>query len=300
MIDIAASHKNRIGCSEVAAALGVSPWQTAYQLWEIKTGRRERDDIGGLLRIRLGNKLEQVVAELYQERTGNAVMRDRKEYTHPNMPLVGHIDRRIVGQRKGLEIKTSLSKWIWDEWGEEWTDQIPIHYLTQVMSYLLLTGWESWDVAALLAGPELKIYTVKASTDLFGMIAAGVNVFWRCVETDTPPPIATPEDAIRRWPESVPGQSVILPADSTPILDSYRQTKAEIKRLDGELAQSELALKAIIGDAETLLDDGGKTICTWKSQASTRLDVAAIKADGLYNAYAKTTTSRVFRLKGEK
>jgi len=45
-IDIAASHRARLGCSNIAQALGLSRWGTAYQLWERYTGR-DRLESGG-------------------------------------------------------------------------------------------------------------------------------------------------------------------------------------------------------------------------------------------------------------
>ena len=83
-------------------------------------------------------------------------------------------------------------------------------------------------------------------------------------------------------------------------LAELRRLKAEIQDLEKLAQRHELALKTSLGTAEALLGPDGKPLCTWKTQSSTRIDTAAIKAAGLYETYAKTTSSRVFRLKGEK
>ncbi len=60
-IDIAASHRKRIGCSSIAQALGLSRWGTQYQLWERYTGRAEWPHLGNELRVALGEPMEDVL-----------------------------------------------------------------------------------------------------------------------------------------------------------------------------------------------------------------------------------------------
>ncbi len=38
----AIARRGRLGCSEIAAAMGLSPWKTPLRLWEEKTGAVER------------------------------------------------------------------------------------------------------------------------------------------------------------------------------------------------------------------------------------------------------------------
>ena len=77
MIDIAASHRERIGCSQIAPALGLSQYGTRYQLWQQYTGRAERPDISGYLRVKIGEPMEPVLMPLAAERLGRALRRDR-------------------------------------------------------------------------------------------------------------------------------------------------------------------------------------------------------------------------------
>ena len=39
-------HRTRIGGSEVAALVGMNPWMTNVDLFQIKTGRKKRADLG--------------------------------------------------------------------------------------------------------------------------------------------------------------------------------------------------------------------------------------------------------------
>ncbi len=57
-----------IGSSDAAAIMGVSPWQTARQLWEVLTERAvpEKPNFA----MRRGRRLEPMARRLYEERTG--------------------------------------------------------------------------------------------------------------------------------------------------------------------------------------------------------------------------------------
>lgn len=300
-IDIAASHQRRLGCSNIAQALGLSRWGTAYALWEQYVGRAERPSISNHLRVALGEPMEEVLRPFVAEKLGRELRRDRREYLHPNLPLIGHVDYRasaLNGEpRPVVDMKTSLGWGAKNRFGADGTDEVDVDVLLQMQGYLLLTGAETAYVAALVPGPELKIYTIRADRELHQLICAGIESFWWHVQNDMPPDPATLDDAARRWPQALIGQTVTADADTQATAAELRRIRAEIRDLERIADQHELALKAAIGEAEALLGADGKPLCTWKAQSSTRVDTAAIKSAGLYETYAKATTSRVFRLK---
>jgi predicted phage-related endonuclease len=304
-IDIAASHRQAIGCSKIAQALGISRFGSQFQLWEQYTNRKAPwPDIGNQLRVALGEPMEEVLQPFVEMRLGRHLRRDRKEYRHDSLPLVGHVDYRASvldsrEKRPVVDMKTSLGWGAKSRFGDDGTDEVDDDVLCQMQGYLMLTGADTAYVAALVPGPELKIYTIQRDDDLIALISERIADFWHHVQTDTPPPPATLDDAARRWPDSN-GNAVTADGDALSALAELRELKAQIQDLQQAHDVCELAIKAALGDAETLLGPDGKALCTWKSGQSTRLDTAAIKAAGLYDQYAKTTTSRVFRLKGAK
>lgn len=303
-IDIAASHKQRLGCSKIAQALGLSRWGTTYQLWEQYTGKAPWPNIGNQLRVALGEPMEDVLRPFVADLLGRLLRRDQKEYLHPDLPLIGHVDYRASAlngeKRPVVDMKTSLGFGARHRFGADGTDEVDDDVLLQMQGYLMLTGAETAYVAALVPGPELKIYTIQADPECHELIKDGITSFWWHVQNDMPPDLTTLEDASRRWSQHVDGQTVIADADALELLADLRIAKARVKDAELERDVLELALKTRIGEAEALTGPDGKPLCTWKTQSSTRVDTAAIKAAGLYETYTKTTTSRVFRLKGEK
>ena len=303
-IDIAASHRARLGCSNIAQALGLSRWGTAYQLWERYTGRAPWPNLGGELRVALGEPMEEVLRPFVAAKLGRELRRDRREYLHESLPLIGHVDYRASAlngeKRPVVDMKTSLGWGARQRFGAEGTDEVDDDVLLQMQGYTLLTGAELAFVAALVPGPEIKVYTIPADPDLHTMIAEGVENFWWHVTSDTPPEITTLGDANRRWKESRSGLTVAADDVALTALRELRELKARIEELEAARDGYELALKTAMGEAEALIGAEGKPLCTWKLQPSTRVDVAALKAAGLYETYTKTTTSRVFRLSSEK
>lgn len=302
-VDIAASHQSRIGCSKIAQALGVSRWGTAYQLWEQYTGKAPWPNLGNQLRVALGEPMEDVLRPFVADLLGRELRRDRKEYRHESLPLIGHVDYRASAlngeKRPVVDMKTSLGWGSRNRFGADGTDEVDDDVLLQMQGYLMLTGAQTAFVAALVPGPELKIFTVQADREIHTMIAEGLENFWWHVTNDVAPDIATLEDASRRWPQHSANR---IPStdDTEALLNNYRALTQEIKDKEEQADALKLAILQEMGEAEAIIGPDGKPLCTWKTQAATRLDTAAIKAAGLYEQYAKTTTSRVFRLPASK
>lgn len=248
MPDIAASHANRIGCSMLAQALGITRnFGTRHDLWLEYTGRQQREDIGNELRVALGTPMEDVLKPFVEAKLGRRLRRDRHEYVHPTLPLVANLDFRaeaLKGEhhRPVVDTKTSLGWGARHRFGEDGTDQVDEGVLLQMQGYTLLTGAPVAYVAALVPGPELKIYTIEADHELHEMIEDGVADFWRLVETDTPPDPETEAEARQRWPRHSDGKII----DADDALAVMFQHLADCKRRGKEVADEEQALKDLI------------------------------------------------------
>lgn len=314
-IDIAASHRTRIGCSQIAQALGVSQWGTPYQLWEQYTGRAPWPDIGGDLRVALGEPMEDVLRPFVGERIGCELRRDRMEYIHPDLPLVGHLDFRVsktapaviaaLGRpaikRPALDMKTSLGWGSRHRFGADGTDEVDFGVMLQMQGYSILTGSELDFVAALIPGPEIRIYPIRADAEIQTHIAEGISEFWWHVKHDVPPPITTHDDATRRWPLST-SKSVVATAAASAMVTELRAVKADLKDLEARESELELLLKQEIGDAESLVGADMRPLCTWKSQNNRALNTKRLRDErpDIAEEFTLEKTIRVLRLAGDK
>lgn len=314
-IDIAASHKTRLGCSKIAQALGVSQWGTPYQLWEQYTGRAPWPDIGGDLRVALGEPMEDVLRPFVAERIGCELRRDRMKYLHPDLPLVGHLDFRVsktapaviaaLGRpaikRPVLDMKTSLGWGSRHRFGADGTDEVDFSVMLQMQGYLMLTGAELAFVAALIPGPEIRIYPIFADAEIQARIAEGITEFWWHVQNDVPPPITTHDDAARRWPASA-SKSVVATAATAEMVTELRAVKADIKDLEARESELELLLKQEMGDAESLVGADRRPLCTWKSQNRRALNTKRLRDErpDIADEFTLEKTIRVLRMAGDR
>lgn len=298
-IDIAADLQHSIGCSELAVALGMSSYETPFQLWERKTGRAPGKQ--STLAMRLGVPMEPVIKALYEERTGRKLRRNHKKFQHPWLPLVGHLDYEVVGEKGIVDGKSSLSFGGRSRYGADGSDELPPEHILQGQGYLMLTGKEWIDFAVLMVGPEFRIFTLKADLEIQTMIAEGIKEFWDHVINDTPPELMTLEDVSRLYKKSTLAAKAI-DSQTASLLESYRELKKEIKTRELQADSYELLIKEAMGEHEALTDDQDKPLCTWKSQVSKRLDTTAFKEahPDIAANFTKETNSRVFRLAKEK
>ncbi|MFM0042150.1 YqaJ viral recombinase family nuclease [Paraburkholderia sediminicola] len=191
--------KNGIGGSDAAAAVGLSPYQSALELWLVKTGRdadlRQPDADDTTEPVYWGTLLEPIVAASYTKQTGNRVRRVNAVLQHPTIPwMLANIDREIVGVPtvQILECKTA------GEFGARlWRDGVPEYVTLQIQHQLAVTGKRAADVAVLLCGQALEVHRIERDDELIARLVELEAAFWRYVETDTPPPADGSESADR-------------------------------------------------------------------------------------------------------
>jgi putative phage-type endonuclease len=178
-----AARRNGLGGSDSAAALGLSPWKTALELWAEKSGQITAPaEISEPMRW--GNLLEPVIRQEYAERTGRTVVVPPETLVHPTHKWMRANVDGIAEVARLFEAKTARTA---DGWGEPGSDEIPQPYLIQVQHYLHVTAFPVADVAVLIGGSDFRLYEVPADRELQDMIVDGEAEFWRRVESGEPP-----------------------------------------------------------------------------------------------------------------
>jgi predicted phage-related endonuclease len=148
---------------------------------------------------RRGRHLEGAVLRLYAEETGASVEESVK-LTHPRLPF-GRASLDGVADREGLcrvvEVKTAGLSEV-RQWGDPGSDQIPQGYVFQTQWYAGVakacgqTDVDDVDVAALVGG-DLRLYVVPFDPELFAMLEAALERFWKDhVLPRRPPPVTEP------------------------------------------------------------------------------------------------------------
>lgn len=166
------ARRTRVGGSEVAALLGLSPWASWFSLWHSKKGywsQAELDEMrwGRLLEAPIAAWFGQQHPEYHVAKVGTYTHNDRDwQLCTPDALLCAPASGRSRNGGKarggryahaGLEVKCDRYD---DGWGEPGTDEIPVYYRCQVLWQMDVTGLDEWWVAVLFGGSDYREYRV--------------------------------------------------------------------------------------------------------------------------------------------
>lgn len=212
--------KSYIGGSDVAAILGLSPWRTPLDVWLAKTGQAEAApaDPDRERLFRRGKLMEPVVVDMLVAEHGLEITR-RSTPGRPNRhvdaehaflgaevdfewevtPAVAaafpaRIPEGLVGTEQNGEVKT-VHPWGAGQYGEEGTDEIPVHYAAQAMHGLMVTGRELTVFPVLVGSDNLLVYWVRRDEETIAGMRERLVRFWRehVLAGVAPPPVNLPD-----------------------------------------------------------------------------------------------------------
>lgn len=189
-----------LGSTDIPSVLGVSPWRTAYDVWQEKTApvllppseltpAQEKTE----KRFRRGKRLEPWVMEMLEEEFNIFISKKNQRYTDPEYPWMQcEIDFEFVGgtgEEINGDIKT-VSPFAAGEWGEEGTDEIPLQYACQFHWGLMITGRPQCLVGTLIGADDLRVYEVERDDELIAEMRRRAVHFWthNVLRKIAPPP----------------------------------------------------------------------------------------------------------------
>lgn len=247
-----AARKNAIGCSDLGAIAGVNPYRSAFDVWARLSLPVEESAPSQA--SEWGTALEAFIAEKYARDHGVEIREETKTLIHPEFPrLVGHPDRLIVGQPKGLEIKTAGYRQA-HRWGDVEENIIPDEYRIQVAGYCALTGFDEYDLAVLIGGQDYRVYRLTRDHELEAMLISAAREFWtNHVETGIPPSVSD-SPAAAEWLKKIYPRNHLPEMQATDAAVKAAIACAEARQLCSSAEtvkeRTENDLKALIGEAE--------------------------------------------------
>lgn len=294
-----ALRRTGIGASEVAAVLGLPSFRSPLDVWLSKTEGTEAAETFDLVR---GQVLESAVASLYEHETGIALDPGGESVAHPLCPILRATCDRFarLEPRHPVELKTVRGS-MRHEFGEPGTDDVPAQYLVQVQAQMACVGAGRAELAALVAGDELRIYCFTRDAELESQMLEAVSRWWRdYVVTRTPPPV----DGSSAWAErlaSMPRQrKLVTPtAELQLAVQALRGAKAAAKVAEAEEKRLRNELLALMGDADgieglaTYKETKGRPSTDWRALCAE----AGVRAE-LIEKFTSRTPFRSLRLLG--
>jgi putative phage-type endonuclease len=286
-----------LGGSDVAGILGISPWRTPLDVYLDKVQPRKEAPSPGKQKIfSRGQRMEPYVIDLLSEETGLVIARRGERYLDPELPYIAAEIDAEAESGENIEIKT-CSPFKAREWGEQQTDAIPVHYTAQAMHGLMVTGKQVCVFGVLIGADDFRVYRVERDDETIAAIREKEVQFWEMVTNLTPPPLTAVSDVMRIFDRDA-GTGIEADGKALDALFQLRELQARKKELSDEIEFAEQKLKLFMQD-NSYISLQGKQLATWRTQNSTRFDIAAFKEShpALYDAFKKTSKSRVFRIK---
>lgn len=198
--------KGGIGASDAAAAVGLSPWKTNYELWAELTGKKTPKDVSENSYVRFGHDAEPHIRALHMvehpeyelEYNEFGIVR-QTERPWLKATLDGELTEKETGRKGVLEIKTGTltNKLQW----QAWDGKVPQYYYCQILHQLLATGYEFVNLKAYLkrlnGDAVIKNYEFERKdleADLVWLLQKETD-FWKTVESGKQPAtmLPTPE-----------------------------------------------------------------------------------------------------------
>lgn len=304
------SRENGIGSSEVATILGMSPFDTPYQLWLRKTGRVKAEESENFL-MKAGHYLEDAISHFCADEAGLEIVKtSASEFVvvDTDKPFMRVSPDRYafpVGEKKSNDNRTiieckSTQKGIDGE-------DLPRHWIVQVFYQMRVTRIRKAYVAWLTQGRDFGCKPLFYEEDLGTFIEEEVERFWvDCIIGGKEPALSNLQDILIKFPKQEEGKKAYASDEIIQRWADLKDTNAEIKRLQSLKESLEETIKTTMLDAETLViradnDTPERSLATWKAtKPSQKFDLDAFKTaePELYAKYLREVQgTRRFALK---
>jgi putative phage-type endonuclease len=224
-----------LGASEIAAALGLSPYRSPLRLWQEKVG--EVEAFQGNDFTRWGHAVEPALLDWYRRRMlsdGGTLTQPTASVYHPSYPWARATPDGVVeaDSMRWLVQAKNASYYA----GRRWDNGPPDEVVLQCQWEMWVTGDVRDDVIAAIGGRPPEIWTVYRDDVITADLFTAAERFWKLVETRTPPPVDHHEDWLARFRKRIREVNGVV-APRTPEIDEVAARLRDARRAIRELTK---------------------------------------------------------------
>ncbi|MGW3490604.1 YqaJ viral recombinase family nuclease [Streptomyces sp. NPDC001054] len=244
-----------VTATEIAAVVGLSPWQSRFSLWHKKAGLPVPPFVGSPA-VEWGNRLEDAVAAKFADEHPNLLPCPTGTWRHAERAWqVATPDRLLHPTPEDvftstepvsiLEVKTSPQG---DGWGPSGSDEFPVHYRCQILWQQDTLGLTApAHLAVLIGGCDYREYVVEYDEDDAINLRDAASQLLIEVQDGVRPPIDGADatyQTIRVQPDGLDDTDVQIPAEDAA---RYEQAQRAAKAATEELTAAKGVLLDHIG-----------------------------------------------------
>jgi putative phage-type endonuclease len=179
-----AARAQGIGGSEIAAVLGLSPFESRFSLWHRKNGAIGPVELND--EMEWGTRLEPAVAAKWDDNHPDARIHWWPGTYSRDGWMIANPDGLSYRTDEVVELKTSP---FGDGWGPDGTDEVPIHVRTQVLWYCGVLDYVAANVAVLIGGHDYREYRIEFDQAEFDLLRDEGAEFMATLERNERPDI---------------------------------------------------------------------------------------------------------------
>lgn len=254
--------KLRIGGSDAATIMNASRFATPYELWQIKTGQRDRPDLSDNEAVQWGNRLERPVLMHALSMLGlkHSPAKEQKWITTMDGDKVGYLDYRI-DDTAFIEVKTASQFTI-----KQWEAGVPEYYFWQIMHYFAIQPEaDTAYVACLVGGQTFIMHEMKRDDEAIAALMKAEDRFlFYCREGIEPPmPVMEAE-----------GETYNMQPDVADLCGQYLSLHGEAKKLQERMDVLKDAITAMVGNANKQIGQEYSAEVAYRTRKSFDLKMA--------------------------
>lgn len=239
--DDKAERMKGLGASDANIICGGDP-EKLYNLWQVKCGLIEPEDLSNILAVQMGTWTEALNIYWFEKQTGKRVTRRKEKFAHPKHPF-------IVARPEGL---TDSDQSILEckhvgPFGYDLTT-IRERYLPQVTVQIACCGAERGYLSVFSGNAKWEFDTIERDVIYEQEVLAQMRAFWRHVEERTPPAAMEalaaplPPNLLRKI--SMTSNQIWLAAE-----EQYFQNEGASKLFDKAKSAMKACVEADVGEA---------------------------------------------------
>lgn len=254
-------NRTGIGSSDIATLMGCNKYSTPYQLWlRLREQRRSEEEETFLMKM--GHKLEPIIAELWAEETGNKIIEGTQSeymYIHPEYDFLRASPDREFKYNDGTAILECKSTQL-----EVCQEDLPPYWFCQVQYQMGIAQKEYCNIAWLISARKFGFAEVYFNPEFFSYMIDTALSFWnKNVMEGIEPKLESIDDIGLKYTRSQEGcveadESVIKVYDE---LSDLRERKKAIE----EREKACIEQIKIYMQQNDKLTYAGKTLATWRT-----------------------------------
>ncbi|MFB7647185.1 YqaJ viral recombinase family protein [Streptomyces sp. NPDC056084] len=244
-----------VTATEIAAVMGLSPWQSRFSLWHKKAGLPV-PPFEVSPQIEWGNRLEPAVVGKYEDEHPDLILLSTGTWRHAERSWQRATPDRLIAVREDVdgrpvgifEAKTSPYG---DDWGRDGTDEVPVYYRCQVIWQQDTLGLHGrTPIGVLIGGCDYRELYVDYDEGDAKLMRDAAAEFLRTVEAGERPPIDGSDatyQTVRVQPDGLEDRDVEIPAEDAARYETAQRQMADAK---SELTSAKATLLDHIGDGK--------------------------------------------------